>query len=196
MSISIVRTSETDDFEGKTGSWRCEMNLTKLFETQRVLDARIIEKQELTEVPLNNMILALITEIGEMSNDWGGFKHWKVNPQTKPGLLEEIADVFSFMLAIGNMLHHRSGVKDICIFEEDSIEREQYCYFEGITEQILGVTTDFVDLWSYGEITMGYSVTVTRFAVLTEMLGFTWDQVEQAYYDKNAINHERQESGY
>ena len=172
------------------------MNLTKLFETQRVLDARIIEKQELTEVPLNNMILALITEIGEMSNDWGGFKHWKVNPQTKPGLLEEIADVFSFMLAIGNMLHHRSGVKDICIFEEDSIEREQYCYFEGITEQILGVTTDFVDLWSYGEITMGYSVTVTRFAVLTEMLGFTWDQVEQAYYDKNAINHERQESGY
>jgi len=172
------------------------MNLTKLFETQRVLDARIKQKQGLQEIPLNNMILATITEIGEMSNEWGGFKHWKVDSRPKPGLLEEIADVLSFMLAIGNMLHHRGGIESISIFEDGSIEKEQYCYFEDITAQILGITTNFTDLWNYGEIDEGYSVTMSRFAVLTEMLGFTWEQIEQAYYKKNAINHTRQDTGY
>lgn len=28
------------------------------------------------------------------------------------------------------------------------------------------------------------------------MLGFTWEQIEQAYFEKNKVNHERQENGY
>lgn len=31
---------------------------------------------------------------------------------------------------------------------------------------------------------------------LGEMLGFTWDQIEEAYYAKNKVNHERQNTGY
>ncbi|KIO62111.1 Dimeric dUTPase [Caldibacillus thermoamylovorans] len=31
---------------------------------------------------------------------------------------------------------------------------------------------------------------------LAGLLGFTWEQIEQAYLEKNKINHERQESGY
>lgn len=170
------------------------MNLAKLFETQRVLDERIVKQQGLSEIPLGNMILALITEIGEMSNDWGGFKHWKVNREPKPGLLEEVADVLSFMLAIGNMLHHRGGVKSIRIIDEHG-DREN-CVFQNITEQILAITSDFTDLWKYGEISEGYTVVMTRFAVLTEMLGFTWEQVSDAYMEKNAINHKRQDNGY
>lgn len=170
------------------------MDLRKLFEMQKVLDASIAEKQGLSEIPLNNMILATITEIGEMSNDWGGFKHWKVNREPKPGLLEEIADVLSFMLAIGNMLHHRGGVESIRIIDEYG--NRENCVFETTTEQILGITSDFTDLWMYGEIGEGYTVVMTRFAVLTEMLGFTWEEVESAYMEKNAINHTRQDTGY
>lgn len=170
------------------------MNLQKLFEMQKVLDERIVKKQGLTEIPLNNIILATITEIGEMSNDWGGFKHWKVNNQPKPGLLEEIADVLSFMLAIGNMLHHRGGLKGIHIVGKGGARSN--CIFDGITEQILAITSDFTDLWMYGEIEEGYTVVMTRFAVLTEMLGFTWEQVEAAYMEKNAVNHVRQAEGY
>lgn len=170
------------------------MNLTKLFQAQKELDKRIVENQGLTEIPLNNMILAIITEIGEMSNDWGGFKHWKVNREPKIGLLEEIADVLSFMLAIGNEIHHWGGMESIGIIDDCGIR--EGCVFESITDQILGITTDFIDLWVYGQIEEGYTITMTRFAVLTEMLGFSWDQVEQAYYDKNKVNHERQENGY
>jgi dimeric dUTPase (all-alpha-NTP-PPase superfamily) len=31
---------------------------------------------------------------------------------------------------------------------------------------------------------------------LGEMLGFTEEQIEQAYFEKNKINHQRQEVGY
>lgn len=34
------------------------------------------------------------------------------------------------------------------------------------------------------------------FIGLGEMLGFTWEQVEDAYYAKNKVNHERQNAGY
>lgn len=172
------------------------MNLQKLFEMQRVLDEHIVKKQKLQEVPLNNMILALIVELGEMSNDWQGFKHWKVNKQPKAGLRGEIADVLSFILAIGNMLRHRNGIETICIFDEASLERKQYCIYGDTTEQIIALTSEFTDLWNFGEIEGGYSMIMTKFAVLTEMLGFTWEQVEAAYFEKNNINHQRQEAGY
>jgi dimeric dUTPase (all-alpha-NTP-PPase superfamily) len=35
-----------------------------------------------------------------------------------------------------------------------------------------------------------------RFIELGEHLGFTWDEIEQAYFTKNQINVQRQETGY
>src|SRR5699024_12342750 len=34
------------------------------------------------------------------------------------------------------------------------------------------------------------------FLKLGEMLGFTWEQIEESYFAKNKINHERQANGY
>lgn len=54
------------------------MNLTKLFETQAVLDEHIMQEHpEL--VGQNNLdwkILALQVELGECANEWRGFKKW------------------------------------------------------------------------------------------------------------------------
>jgi dimeric dUTPase (all-alpha-NTP-PPase superfamily) len=41
-----------------------------------------------------------------------------------------------------------------------------------------------------------YHELLASFIVLGEMLGFTWEQIEKAYLRKNAVNHQRQESGY
>lgn len=168
------------------------MDLQKLFDTQRELDEYIQKKQGLKTINLNNMILAVIAEIGEMSNEWGGFKDWKVNKQQKEGLLEEIADVLSFILVIGNQLHHRGA---LVIYPDGDSNRNGLVY-DDITSQILSLTSYFIRLWKYDEIDEGYRDVLTTFAILTEMLGFTWEQIEQAYYDKNKINHARQEGGY
>lgn len=168
------------------------MNLEKLFETQQDLDALIQVKHGQEKINLNNMILAVITEIGEMSNEWGGFKDWKVNKQPKEGLLDEIADVLSFILVIGNQLHHRGA---LIIYPEGDSNRNGLVY-DDITTQILALTSYFIRLWEYDEIDEGYRDVLTTFAILTEMLGFTWDEIEAAYYAKNKINHERQEANY
>jgi dimeric dUTPase (all-alpha-NTP-PPase superfamily) len=40
-----------------------------------------------------------------------------------------------------------------------------------------------------------YQIVLSLFLALGEMLGFTWDQIEEAYMKKNAKNHRRQDSG-
>ena len=167
------------------------MNLARLFETQKALDERILKQQGLTEIPLNNMILAVIVELGEMSNDWGGFKHWKVNNQPKEGLLEEVADVFSFLLAIGNM---RFDTENIFIYENDKWSRR--AIEKGITPQILALISDILEIKGGWMGEAEYSTIVTRFIFLTESLGFTREQVSDAYMSKNAENHRRQQNGY
>lgn len=202
------------------------MNLAKLFETQRVLDARIEAAHPRVEgeYRVDKKILSLQVELGELANeqrswkfwskdqeprrwkhddtcmycdgkgvllDWGSMNFWKCEICKGTGevenvgdpLLEEYVDCLHFILSIG-------------------LELE----FEYITECIRlpleNITDAFSNLFEAISILdmdrspFDYDLVFDRFIVLGEMLGFTWDQVEQAYYDKNAINHARQESGY
>lgn len=41
-----------------------------------------------------------------------------------------------------------------------------------------------------------YSELLGRYLALGEMLGFTWEEIETAYYEKNKVNHVRQDTGY
>lgn len=64
--------------------------------------------------------------------------------------------------------------------------------FKWITELI----TEFNEGNSY-DLNEIYELTFNLFVGLGEKhLGFTWNQIEQAYLDKNKINHERQANGY
>lgn len=214
------------------------MNLTKLFETQRILDARIMEKHpEL--VGQNNIdwkILALQVELGECANEWRGFKKWSNDqePRTNKNLkcftcegtgdenyewiqedaegnggheyikcencegtgydgmtnplLEEYVDCLHFILSIGLELEFT----DLCI-NHSSVKR--------LPEQIdsminFSTLFSFVDQLRRAKSFHWYDSLFERFVVLGFSLGFTWEQIEQAYYDKNAINHTRQDTGY
>src|SRR5690625_2968355 len=62
------------------------MNLEKLFKIQTELDKRIVEKHGLqNEDLLDKKILALQVELGELANEWRGFKFWSEDrePKTK-----------------------------------------------------------------------------------------------------------------
>ncbi|MFF0831000.1 dUTP diphosphatase [Brevibacillus sp. NPDC003359] len=62
------------------------MNLQPLFEKQRQLDQYIIKKKGLEgQDLLPNKILALQVELGELANEWRGFKHWSDNQEPKHG---------------------------------------------------------------------------------------------------------------
>lgn len=53
------------------------MNLVKIYELQTKLDQRIIKEHHVEEKHLlDNTILALLVEIGELANTTRCFKHW------------------------------------------------------------------------------------------------------------------------
>ncbi|MEK3995657.1 dUTP diphosphatase [Psychrobacillus sp. FSL K6-2365] len=188
------------------------MNLAKLFETQRLLDEHILDEHpELKgQNNLDWKILALQVELGECANEWRGFKKWSNDqePRTSGGydngrkctcsecasknpLLEEYVDCIHFILSIGlefdnyplNLNYEVLGFIEEAWNTKNTIEQFQVVY-KNITD--FSSTCDELE----------YIELVSQFLGLGEMLGFTWEQIEQAYYDKNAINHERQATGY
>lgn len=163
------------------------MNLTELFGMQKKLDKRIIKEKGLEgQDLLLNKVLALQVELGELANEWQGFKHWKVNPKPKKGMLEEYVDCLHFLLSIG------LDIKMTYI--------TPYSYICPLSSTILEAFTSLIADAEHFLIEDDRELTYTRyfcqFIGLGEMLGFTWEQVVQAYKDKNEVNHQRQENGY
>lgn len=55
------------------------MNIRKLLDEQKELDKEILKRAGIKEYPFRNIKLALLVELGELANEWQGFKHWKKN---------------------------------------------------------------------------------------------------------------------
>ena len=197
------------------------MNLTKLFETQKLLDERIVKEKGLEgQDLLPEKILALLTELGELSNEWQGFKFWKENkeprtlcplckgtghchysgyanpmepcsecggyPFTINPLLEEYVDCLHFALSIGIEHDFTKFVKwlEVKPLKTNSIVEQFNALFKADWE--------FYEEGNEGHYHEGLELLIG----LGAMLGFSWDDVETAYYEKNKINHSRQENNY
>lgn len=105
-------------------------------------------------------------------------------------LLEEYVDGLHFVLELGlglNMHNHDWFVEsNIKVFSTTNVT-DQY---NDIFEHVINVKNcDFDDCEEYEDLAYAY-------LGLGEMLGFTWEEIEQAYFKKNQINHERQDNGY
>jgi dimeric dUTPase (all-alpha-NTP-PPase superfamily) len=194
------------------------MNLQKLFEMQRQLDERIEKEhpRQEGEDRLAKKILALQVELGELANEARFFKYWShdqeprivvrewklyedtikeygdsthrryegvVRPVLRQPLLEEYVDCLHFLLSIG--LDENIGTlewEQIEPWKEESIIN-QFIDLFNCTARLETDIKEYVVIWVY-------------FIGLGEMLGFTWDEIEEAYMKKNAENHKRQANGY
>ncbi|MBY8913283.1 dUTP diphosphatase [Bacillus sp. YC2] len=188
----------------------------------RIIKEKRLEGQDL----LPNLILALQVELAECANEWRGFKHWSNNQQpnltkkvncvdcygsgdknvrllatprvTCPvchgsgkvidsyPLLEEYVDCLHFILSIGNRLDYNDS-------ETINIILSKYLNIRGI----LNPKWLFSSLISTVAFTrQNYINLFINFFTLGKRLGFTIEQIEAAYMDKNAVNHQRQQEGY
>lgn len=201
------------------------MNLQNLFELQKQLDEHIYEDHPVQdgEDRLAKKILALQVELGELANEWRGFKFWSNNrePRLKGykeikckwcngsgddgsgvcpdckcegyvykeynPLLEEYVDCLHFILSIGL---EKDFVK--LGYNESAVEGMKRKDITSQFNYLFDKVGDFSSIPNHNN----YMYIVSLFIGLGEMLGFTWEQIEQAYLNKNNINHQRQESGY
>ncbi|MER2119234.1 MAG: dUTP diphosphatase [Solibacillus sp.] len=111
-------------------------------------------------------------------------------------LLEEYVDCLHFILSIG--LEMKLDSRHISLIREENIveEGEPTLY---LFAEVFAFISDL--FWSChqedDEQQEGnYKALFTNFVQLGKSINFSWDEIEQAYFDKNQINHERQESGY
>lgn len=175
------------------------MNLEKMFEMQKVLRDRIGYNEP---DRFNKLILALLVELGECANEWRGFKFWSVNqiPHTSAvrvpcmmdedkeyynPLLEEYVDGLHFVLELGIELEiNISSIRDLYSIceEESTTDQFRVCFWA------INLECDDDEEW--------FNTVFTAYKALGKRLGFTWEQIEQAYMEKNKINHVRQETGY
>ncbi|MGG3798963.1 dUTP diphosphatase [Metabacillus fastidiosus] len=169
------------------------MNLTKLFKAQKVLRERIIKQHNLEgKNLLPNMLLALQVELGELANETRCFKHWsKKGPSEQKVILEEYVDGVHFILEIGIELGlelSETGSSKVAVqFDGDETNTQFRLIYKFLSD---------LDFCSVDEKELYYKQVVSHFIGLGQMLGFTEEQIEQAYFTKNQINHERQEQGY
>ena len=196
------------------------MNLDKLFEMQKVLDERIVREKGLEgRDTLPEKILALQVELGECANEWRRFKFWSEDREPKTlvridcevctgtgigtnflkncpsckgsgkwktnPLLEEYVDCLHFILSIG-LEHEFNEMLPLSIESITCVD---------ITRQFTMLMRTDWEIYEEGDGAY-YHEGLELFLGLGEMLGFTWDQIESAYYAKNEINHVRQAEGY
>lgn len=200
--------------------------IAKLFEMQRELDEHIIKEKGLEgQDLLPNTILALQVELGELANEWRGFKHWsndqkpRRNPKLCPRcvgtgevryytnetctrcggtgvesqdpLLEEYVDCLHFILSIGLQIGTDEDIRIDSDYTTDDPIKD-------FNDMFFGVSRLF-NRYNQGQILskFDYEVLFNFFVGIGERhLGVTWDEIEAAYLAKNAVNHQRQVTGY
>ncbi|MEN2450605.1 dUTP diphosphatase [Bacillus sp. JR_15] len=195
------------------------MNLEKMFKMQAELDRRIIREKGLEgQDLLPNTYVALITELGEFANEGRWFKHWSDDQRArnqdryleyrtealggnqwveKNPLLEEYVDCIHFFLSIAI----KKGWKEELNIPEEAIEEFKEEGFEGglsgvflemqwhLLNSRLFKKESFKNLHFQSAWGMFLAIGIAGF-------GFTPDQIEKAYMDKNTVNHKRQQEGY
>ncbi|MDN3449110.1 dUTP diphosphatase [Planococcus sp. APC 3906] len=161
------------------------MNLQKLFKMQEELDRFIQSNQGINEDVFRKKGLALLIELAELANETRCFKFWsQKGPSERNIILEEYVDSIHFLLSLGieknlNMLEEwpeRVGENDLTELFIGT-QREILDFLEDYS------MTNYQDLWSW-------------YGAIAEELGFSYEDIFDAYLAKNQTNYDRQNDGY
>lgn len=111
---------------------------------------------------------------------------------TRNPLLEEYVDCLHFILSIGNDLEIENivAMEQLLKFESYENIKVQFVFGKLYLEVSLMLDDTKSVAIEY------YPYAFQWFLELGWLLGFTWRQIERAYYEKNKTNFERQEQGY
>lgn len=194
------------------------MNLTKLYETQGGLDYHIKDEKGLEGKDLmNEKLLALQVEIGELANEWRGFKFWSNDraPRRTGNCQQCNGDGNYPFYGTGCSMCGGTGKlkeKDPLLEEyvdclhfilsigleiEMEVEQKEVPRLRtgSITTQFHHVFNEIAD-FRFAETKENYRVLFGTFLGLGDLLKLTEDEIETAYLLKNTENHLRQKNGY
>lgn len=232
------------------------MDLQKIIDAQKELDARIIKEKGLEGTDLEaNTFLALKVELAEFANEGRWFKHWSNNQEPRTSVINLCVSC----QGTGDENYEMVQEAAESGYPHEFIECDE-CKGTGEDGESNPLLEEYVDavhffvsiaiqkgwedaLWIYeeqldpdefdGDLTgwfleMDYFLSMAYIRVFTEEeennckkatkylnnqycfrmawilflnigingFNFTWEQIEEAYFSKNKVNHARQEANY
>lgn len=163
--------------------------IRKMLKKQAKLDKAIMEEYGLEELYEEKLNLAILDEIGEFTHELkGDWCWWKKSqePVDRNKVLEELADIFHFVLIYELLYGKRTYLDD----PEYDLESPRD-YMPMVQMDIgLGIATALTRIIDLADSRLMYLL------ALSEHLGFCLEEVYAAYMRKNAINMERLKEGY
>lgn len=163
-----------------------KIDLTNLFASQKTLDQHIHSQHNVNYEKIHvELKLALIVELAETANEIRSFKFWSNKPSSdKPIVLEEYVDGIHF-------------ITSLCIYYNVNpvFEVNEPCLFANkidITNSFIQLFKEAAEINSANQAQAWYC----KYLQFGLNMGFSIDEIQNAYDAKNKINHQRQENNY
>lgn len=160
-----------------------------MLEMQKKLDESIMKEYGLNEIDEENLRMAILDEVGELTHELkGNWCWWKKTqaPVDKENVLGELVDIWHFVLSYQNNFNGcENGILNDLMFERNS---------DGILNLL--VTNEYRLSGELTDLATFDIYKMERLVAISEYLGFTIEQVYEAYCDKNKVNYQRLKEGY
>lgn len=163
--------------------------IKKMLQMQAKLDEAIMKEYGLYTIDEEKLSFAILDEVGELTHELkGNWCYWKKTqaPVDKEKVLGELVDIWHFVLSWQNNFN---GGEEGLLTDDEIMEKVDDNRWS-IEEYGKGIVIKLADL-SYSPLWK-----VEPLIAITEYLGFTVEQVYEAYCGKNKINYQRLEEGY
>lgn len=163
--------------------------IKEMLHKQAKLDESIMSAYGLTEIDEENLRMAILDEVGELTHELKGEWCWWKKTQAPVDMrkvLGELIDVWHFVLSYQNHFNGgENGILNALMFIRNS---DNIFKLLMTNEYKLSETLTDLATWNIHKM--------ERLIAISKYLGFTIEQVYECYCDKNKINYQRLESGY
>lgn len=163
--------------------------IKEMFKKQAKLDKAIMEEYGLEELDKDKLSFAILDEVGELTHELkGDWCWWKKTqaPVDDKKVLGELIDVWHFVLSYQNHFNGgENGILNALMFIRNS---DNIFKLLMTNEYKLSETLTDLATWNIHKM--------ERLIAISEYLGFTIEQVYEAYCGKNKINYQRLKEGY
>ena len=163
--------------------------IKEMLQMQEKLDESIMKEYGLNEIDEENLRMAILDEVGELTHELkGDWCWWKKNQPLvdKEKVLGELVDIWHFVLSYQNHFNGgENGILNASMFERNS---DNILNLLMTNEYKLSETLTDLSTWNIHKM--------ERLVAISEYLNFTIEQVYEAYCDKNKVNYQRLKEGY
>ena len=163
--------------------------IKEMLQMQDKLDEAIMKEYGLTCIDEEKLRFAIIDEVGELTHELkGNWCWWKKTqaPVDRKKVLGELVDIWHFVLSWQN--HFKDGEEGM--INARAVVRNSKRILNLIKTKEYRLSEELSDLVAW-ELCK-----VERLIAITEYLGFTVEQVYEAYCNKNKVNYQRLKEGY